>query len=65
MEDAIFSAVHEGGHALYEMGIADDITLTPVGGGASMGMHESQSRFFENIIGRNEAFDYICKLNSR
>ena len=56
MEDAIFSAVHEGGHALYEMGIADDITLTPVGGGASMGMHESQSRFYENNIGRSREF---------
>ena len=56
MEDAIFSAVHEGGHALYEMGIADEITLTPVGGGTSMGMHESQSRFYENNIGRSREF---------
>lgn len=56
LEDAIFSAVHEGGHALYEMGIDDAITLTPIGGGTSMGMHESQSRFYENNIGRSREF---------
>jgi len=56
LESAIFSVIHETGHALYEMNIDDSITLTPVGTGASMGMHESQSRFFENIIGRSEAF---------
>lgn len=55
-EDAIFSVVHEGGHALYEMGIADEITLSPVGTGASMGLHESQSRFYENNIGRSREF---------
>ena len=38
------------------MNIDDDITMTPVGSGASMGMHESQSRFYENIIGRSEEF---------
>ena len=48
--------IHEGGHALYEQGIDDGITMTPIGEGTSMGMHESQSRFFENMIGRNEAF---------
>jgi carboxypeptidase Taq len=52
----MFSIIHEGGHALYEMNIDDSLTQTLVGTGASMGMHESQSRFYENIIGRSEAF---------
>lgn len=56
IDSSIFSVIHETGHALYELGIRDDLTLTPVGQGASMGMHESQSRFFENMIGRNQAF---------
>lgn len=56
LESAIFSVIHEGGHALYEMGVADELTMTPVGGGTSMGVHESQSRFYENILGRSEAF---------
>lgn len=56
LESAIFSTVHEGGHGIYEQGVADEISVTPLGGGASMGMHESQSRFYENIIGRSEAF---------
>ena len=56
LESAIFSTIHEVGHALYELNIADDITLTPIGTGVSMGMHESQSRFYENIIGRSSNF---------
>lgn len=56
LEDAIFSAIHETGHALYEFGIQDELTLTPAGTGTSMGMHESQSRFFENVIGKSEEF---------
>ena len=56
LESAMFSVIHETGHALYEMNIDDSLTQTPVGSGASMGMHESQSRLFENIIGRSEAF---------
>ena len=56
LESAIFSIIHETGHALYEMGIDNDITQTLVGTGTSMGMHESQSRFYENIVGRSEAF---------
>ncbi|HKL98329.1 MAG TPA: carboxypeptidase M32 [Mobilitalea sp.] len=56
LESAMFSMIHESGHALYEMNIDDSLTQTLVGEGASMGMHESQSRFFENIIGRSEAF---------
>lgn len=56
VENAIFSTIHESGHAIYEMNVADELTLTPVGGGASCGMHESQSRFMENMLGRSEAF---------
>lgn len=56
VDDSLFSVIHESGHAMYEFGIPDELTQTPVGTGTSMGMHESQSRFFENIIGRNEAF---------
>ncbi len=56
LEDAIFSVIHEGGHGLYELGISDEITLSPIGGGTSMGMHESQSRFYENNLGRSYDF---------
>lgn len=56
MPSAILSTIHEGGHALYEQGIPDDLTQTLAGEGASCAMHESQSRFYENIIGRSEAF---------
>lgn len=52
----IFSTIHETGHALYEMNVPDELTLTPVGGGASCGMHESQSRMLENMIGRSREF---------
>ena len=56
MESAIFSTIHESGHALYEMHISDDLTGTPVGTGTSMGMHEGQSRLFENNFGRSREF---------
>lgn len=56
VDSSLFSVIHEAGHGIYEFGIGDELTQTPVGQGASMGMHESQSRFFENIIGRSEAF---------
>jgi carboxypeptidase Taq len=56
LESAMFSIIHESGHALYEMNIADSITQTLVGGGASMGMHESQSRLYENVLGRSRDF---------
>lgn len=56
VSSSLFSVIHEAGHGLYEMGIDNNLTQTFAGQGASMGMHESQSRFFENIVGRNEAF---------
>jgi len=53
---SIFSVIHEGGHALYELGAEDQYNYSVLSGGVSMGIHESQSRFYENIIGRSEAF---------
>jgi carboxypeptidase Taq len=52
----IFSALHEGGHALYEQGIAQEYNTTPIDEGVSLGIHESQSRLWENIIGRCKPF---------
>ncbi len=54
--DSMFSVIHEGGHAKYELGIRDDLQYTCLAGGVSMGVHESQSRFYENIIGRSYPF---------
>lgn len=53
---SMFSVIHEGGHALYELGADDCYNYTALSGGVSMGIHESQSRFYENIIGRSPAF---------
>lgn len=55
-DSSIFSAIHETGHALYEQQCDKSLNGTLSGGGASLGMHESQSRFYENLIGRSEAF---------
>ena len=52
---AIFSTIHETGHAIFEQNNSDRITMTPLAGG-SCAVHESQSRMFENMIGRSEAF---------
>lgn len=56
---SMYSVVHEGGHALYELGADDAYNYTVLSGGVSMGIHESQSRFYENIIGRSEAFVHL------
>ena len=53
---SMYSVIHEGGHALYELDVRDDLQFTCLAGGATMGIHESQSRFYENIIGRSRAF---------
>ncbi len=53
---SMFSVIHEGGHALYDLNSADDLAYTFLDGGVSMGIHESQSRFYENLLGRSEAF---------
>lgn len=54
--DSMFSVIHEGGHALYELNGCDEYENTSLAGGVSMGIHESQSRLFENIIGRSREF---------
>jgi len=56
ISSALMAAIHEGGHALYEQGSAPAFSRTPVAGGASMGTHESQSRLWENAIGRSEPY---------
>jgi carboxypeptidase Taq len=53
---ALFGTIHEGGHALYEQNISEDLVGTNLCTGTSMGIHESQSRFWENVIGRSKAF---------
>ena len=53
---SMYSVIHEGGHALYELNGRDDIQFTSLAGGVTMGVHESQSRFYENLIGRSRAF---------
>jgi carboxypeptidase Taq len=53
---AIFGTIHECGHAIYEQNIANELTGTLLDSGTSMGIHESQSLFFENFIGRNHSF---------
>ena len=53
---SFFTYMHEGGHALYEMDIPDDLRFTGLSQGASMSIHESQSRFYENIIGKSREF---------
>ena len=52
----VFSIIHEAGHGIYEQQTGDELIDTLLGAGGTMGLHESQSRFMENIIGRNRAF---------
>lgn len=52
----VFSMLHEGGHTLYEQNVNPAYRFTSLKGGTSSGMHEAQSRFFENYVGRSEAF---------
>ncbi|SFL74039.1 carboxypeptidase M32 [Salibacterium qingdaonense] len=53
---ALFGTIHEGGHALYEQNLPQQWKSTVLSDGASMGIHESQSLFWENIVGRSKAF---------
>lgn len=64
--DALFSTLHEAGHAMYEQGINPAYEATPLAGGTSSGVHESQSRTWENIVGRSRGFweHYYPKLQS-
>jgi carboxypeptidase Taq len=60
LADCLFSTLHECGHALYEQGVAVALDGTPLGQGASAGVHESQSRLWENIVGRGrECWRYL------
>jgi carboxypeptidase Taq len=54
--DALFSTVHEAGHAMYEQGVSSALDGTPLGSGVSAGVHESQSRLWENVVGRSRGF---------
>src|SRR5262252_8894378 len=56
LADALFSTLHECGHALYEQGIAMEYEGTPLANGTSSGVHESQSRLWENLVGRSRPF---------
>lgn len=53
---AFFGTLHEAGHGMYEQGIGTDLGRTPLAEGTSLGMHESQSRLWENLIGRSHGF---------
>ena len=61
---ALFGTMHEAGHALYTQGVNPDYARTPLDGGISMGVHESQSRLWENLVGRSRPFwsHYYPKL---
>jgi carboxypeptidase Taq len=54
--ECLFGSIHESGHAMYNQGIDDDIDRTPLWDGASPGVHESQSRLWENLVGRSRPF---------
>lgn len=56
LTEGLFSSIHETGHALYELGFREELEGTPLHNGVSSGMHESQSRLYENIVGRSRAF---------
>ena len=53
---SLYGTIHESGHAIYQLGIDEKLAYTPVGDGASYGIHESQSRFWENVVGRSREF---------
>lgn len=61
---ALFGTIHEAGHGLYEQGLPADANGTPAGASISLGIHESQSRLWENMVGRSKAFwaHYLPKL---
>ncbi|SMO90339.1 carboxypeptidase M32 [Melghirimyces algeriensis] len=67
LSEALFSSIHEAGHAMYEQGIRMEYEGTPLAGGTSSGVHESQSRLWENIVGRSRPFweHFYPKLQRR
>lgn len=56
LSPALFGTLHETGHALYEQGLGQALERTPLADGTSLGMHESQSRMWENLVGRSRPF---------
>lgn len=66
LSDGLFSTIHEAGHAMYEQGIDPAHEATPLANGTSAGVHESQSRLWENIVGRSLPFwqHYYPRLQS-
>ncbi|MGA1821091.1 MAG: carboxypeptidase M32 [Thermoplasmatota archaeon] len=63
LRPALFSCIHEAGHALYEQGFLEEFYHTPLADSVSLGIHESQSRLWENIIGRSVPFwDYYYPI---
>ncbi|CAA9296912.1 MAG: Thermostable carboxypeptidase 1 [uncultured Chloroflexi bacterium] len=56
LRECLFATLHEAGHGLYEQGVAPPLDATPLGSGASSGVHESQSRLWENRVGRSRGF---------
>jgi carboxypeptidase Taq len=63
----LFGTMHEAGHALYEQGVKSTLNRTPLEGGASLGIHESQSRLWENFVGRSLPFwvHFFPRLQTR
>ena len=64
LDEYLFSTLHESGHGMYEQGISPAYEESPLGGGTSSGIHESQSRLWENLVGRSNGFwqHYYPKL---
>ncbi|WP_413162389.1 carboxypeptidase M32 [Capilliphycus salinus ALCB114379] len=56
LDQALFSSIHEMGHAMYEQGLSPDLEATPLAMGTSFSVHESQSRLWENLVGRSRGF---------
>ena len=56
LPSALFGTLHEAGHGLYEQGVDPALERTPLAAGTSLGMHESQSRLWENLVGRSRPF---------
>jgi carboxypeptidase Taq len=66
LSTALFSTLHEAGHAMYEQGIKHSLARTQLAEGASLAVHESQSRLWENLVGRSRPFwsHYLPELKS-
>lgn len=56
VKSAIFASAHEAGHGMYEQGSPQEFTRTPIAGGVSLGIHESQSLLWENLVARSKPF---------